>query len=173
MDFSFQTIYDHAALTAIARALRKTYRKKNSLITRIFMVLVLAFGIYSSTPLSGRELRITAGSIICYVTLLIILVTLLWEDGMNAMFAKKRLPRKEHIVDAVFDDDGFTIGTGEDKMYCAYQRINHLAETKYFYIFIFGENRAEIFDKDGLAGISEEEFRDFICKKTEMQFKKV
>lgn len=173
MDFSFQTVYDHGALTAIARALRKTYRKKNSVIMRILMVLLLAVGIYSSTPLGGKEFSFTAGNLISYATLLVVFITLIWEDAVNAVFAKRRLPRGEYVVDAVFDDDGFTIGNDENKTYCAYQRVKHLAETKYFYIFIFNEHHAEIFDKDGLSGITEEEFCDFICTKTEKEFQKV
>lgn len=173
MDFTFQTIYDHGALTAISRALRKTYHRKNSLITRIFMVLLLAFGLYASTPLGGHEFKLTAGSVICYITLIIAAVTLFWEDGVNALFAKKRFARGDCVIDAQFDDEGFTIGSDDNKTYCVYQRINHLAETKYFYIFIFNEHRAEVFEKESLAGIEDETFREFICEKTEKQIVKI
>ena len=173
MDFGFQTLYDHAALTAIARAIRKTFHRKKNIVTRVFMLFIFIFGVYSSTPLSGKEFRFTGSSIICYITLLFIFLTLVWEDGVNAIFAKKRLPRGEYLVDATFDDEGMTIGAGESKSYCAYQRIKYLVETKYFYIFIFNENHAEIFEKDSLTGISDEEFRTFICEKTQKSITKI
>lgn len=173
MDFCFQTLYDHGALTAIARAIRKVFHRKKNIVTRIFMLIVLIFGVYSSTPLSGKELRFTGSSIVCYVTLLFILLTLVWEDGVNALFAKKRLPRGELLVDAVFDDEGVAIGTADNKSYCLYQRIKYLVETKYFYIFIFSENHAEVFEKDSLSGITDEEFREFICSKTQKQIQKI
>lgn len=173
MDLRFQTLYDHAALTAIARAIRKTFHRKKNIATRIFMLIVLIFGVYSSTPLSGKEFRITGGNVICYITLVFIFLTLVWEDGVNALFAKRRLPRGEYLVDAVFDDEGMTIGTAENNSYCVYQRIKYLAETRYFYIFIFNENHAEVFEKDSLSGVSDEEFREFICKKTQKQIQKI
>ena len=173
MNFSFETIYDHGALTAMSRALRKLYRRKNSVITRVFMIAFLLFGIYFSTPLSGNEFSISASKLICYATLILIFVMLLWEDGINAVFARKRLPRREYLVYSEFNDDGFTIKVGDEVSYCAYQRIQHLAETKYFYIFTFNENRAEIFDKEGLAGITEEEFCAFIREKAEKEFERV
>ena len=173
MEFSFQTLYDHAALTAIARAIRKTYHRRKNVVTRIFMLIVLLLGVYSSTPLSGNEFRITGSNMVCYITLIFIFLTLIWEDGVTALFAKRRLKKGEYMVDAVFDDEGVAIGVSENKSYCIYQRIKYLAETKYFYIFIFSENHAEVFEKDSLSGITEEEFRKFICQKTQKEIQKV
>ena len=44
MEFSFTTTYDLPALTCMARALRKTVRKKHSRRSRIYAAVVMALG---------------------------------------------------------------------------------------------------------------------------------
>lgn len=173
MDFTFETIYDLRAMTAVAKAIRKVLRKRNSLIMRIFGLIVVAVGVYLSTPLSGREMSFSVRSIISYVALLFIFVTVFFEDMINGLMARGRLPRGDYYADAMFTDEMFTVGSDAKKASWQYHRINHLAETKYYYIFIFSEHHAEAFEKESLAGITDEEFRAFILEKTGKQFHKV
>ena len=173
MDFSFETLYGYRALSAVARATRKVYRRKNSLFMRIFGLLVVAFGVYKSTPLSGHEFNFSVRGMISYAALIVIFLTVFLEDLVNGMIARKRLPRGEFLVDAQFSEDSFTVITQTEKTAWLYQRVKHLAETKHYFIFLFSEHNAEIFEKDTLTGISEGEFRQFIAKKTGKDFHKV
>ena len=100
-------------------------------------------------------------------------MTAIWEDGINGFMAKKRLrPGTEEVV-AVFDDDGYETKTSAETFHWNYARPNYLAETKYYFVIIFDENHAQVFDKEEMTGGTEQEFRDFICAKTELAIQRV
>ena len=173
MDFSFETLYDQRALTAVAKAIRKIFRRKNSIFMRIFGICFIAFGIYKSSPLSGNAFDFSVGGVLGYVALLMIMVAVFFEDSVNGMIARTRLPRGEFIVDAQFDEELFHLHTQTNSNTMQYQRIRYLTETKYYYIFIFNEHHAEVFEKDTLAGITDREFRQFMLDKTGKKFQTV
>lgn len=173
MDFTFETLYDQRALTAIARAVRKIYRRRSSFLMRLFGLLVVALGVYNSSPLSGNEFSFTVRSMISYAALFMILVSVLFEDSVNGLIARSKLPRGDYVVDSHFEDDVITLQSSARVNSCQYQRINHLAETRHYFLFVFDEHHAEIFEKDTLAGITEEEFRVFIKNKTGKEFQKI
>ena len=54
------------------------------------------------------------------------------------------------------------IGTSEFK----YSTIVALAETEQYFVFIFGQNHAQVYDKRIIAGGTMEDFRDFITTAT-------
>ena len=54
MEFRFETDYDQETLTAMARGLRKTVRRKRSRRTHIFAGIVLVIGL-ASTVLPGQN----------------------------------------------------------------------------------------------------------------------
>jgi len=173
MEFRFETVYNHESLTAMARALRKVLRRKKSTIMRIFGLIVFAAGVYISTPLSGAAFKFEVRSLLSYIALILIFITSVWEDGINGFMAKKRLrPGTEEVL-AIFDDEGYETKTEVENFRWVYQRINYLAETKYFFVLIFDQNHAQVFDKDELTGGTEDEFREFICKKTGKTMKSV
>ena len=166
MEFQFETLYDHEALTAMARALRKMLRKRKSTIMRIFSLCVFAVGAYISTPLSGAEFQFTLRSILSYVALVLIFVTAVWEDAINGFMAKKRLRSGTEEVSASFNNDGYETKTEVECFNWNYARINYIAETKFYFVLIFDQNHAQVFDKEEMTGGTEEEFRNFICEKT-------
>ena len=142
MDFRFETDYDLDTLTAMAKGLRRTVRKKRSRRVHVFTAIAfllcacgLLTGLLSGEPFDARDA----------VTLLAVLtglVTGLLEDWLNARAAKARLlPGTEHAA-TVF------------------------AETKRYFILALSKNHAQAVDKEGMQGGSAEEFRAFITEKT-------
>lgn len=173
MEFYFETLYDHAALTAMAKALRKVLRRKKSLLMRLFGFFVVLMGLFLSTPLGGRELTFSARSLISYITLISILLAILFEDSINGYVAQKRLPSGGEEVIATFHDDGYEVRTDEETTHWDYRGIRYLAETRYYFVLIFSENHAQVFDKDNISEETEDEFRSFISEKTGKEIKRV
>ncbi len=82
-EFTFETDYDISALSAMARALRKTVRKKQSRRSRIFGWTVAVLGILTTAALGINVVTLTA--------IVILVLFLLFEDRMNGYMAKKRV----------------------------------------------------------------------------------
>ena len=95
MEFAFETHYDHHALKAMARALRKTVRGKRSRRSGVWGAAVMVLGILLIITADDFGVRqiITAAAVIS------ILLASLFQDGINAYFARKRgLPGTEHVI---------------------------------------------------------------------------
>ena len=65
-----------------------------------------------------------------------------------------------------FTEDGFFSETELGKSEWNYEKILMLAETKDYFIFIFSQNHAQVYDKNNLFGGTADEFREFICDRT-------
>ena len=163
MEFTFETTYDQKALTAMARGLRKTLRKKRSRRSHIFGWIVIALAlllVFSSGTFDFR-------SVITILVVLILLIVLLFEDSINGYFAKKRMMPGTEQAFSHFTDISFTSSTEIGKTEFHYEKIAAIAETNDFFIFLFSNNHAQVYNKRALAGGSAEAFRVFIQQKTE------
>ena len=91
MEFRFETTYDQKGFTAMARALRKTIRKKRSRRSHIFgwcvvglAILLIAVQRMLEEPWTVQDtLNLGVGAVLA--------VILLTEDQVNAFFAKKKM----------------------------------------------------------------------------------
>lgn len=159
MTFSFETHYNANAMSSMAKALRKTVRKKHSRRAHIFgwIVTVLALLLLLSKGFSF-DFR----TVITVIAVLAMITALLFEDRLNGYAAKKRLlPGTEKAV-AEFKEDCFVSTTEIGKTEWNYDRILLLAETADFFVFIFSASHAQLYDKRNLHGGTVEDFRHFI-----------
>ena len=86
MEFTCHTTYDQKALTAMARAVRKTIRAKRSRAVRCYAWVVIAL-LLVSLWLSWGKVWQTA----LYGVVLAGLLLVLWkEDAINGFFAKRK-----------------------------------------------------------------------------------
>ena len=169
MEFVFETDYNQWAMTAMARGLRKTTRKKRSRRTHVFGWIVLALGLLLSWP-SGT---VDAGDVVTWVALAIMLLVLVFEDRLNGFFARKRmLPGMTHSK-ATFSKDGYYSETAMGNTEWKYENITAMAETKVYFVFLFGKNHAQVYDKRSLTGGTVEAFRTFIQEQTGKTVEKV
>ena len=166
MDLRFETNYDLGTLTAMAKGIRRTVRKKRSRRVHVFAVIVVLLGIFMLLAgLLSRE-PFTAQDAVTLIAVLGVLVTGLSEDRLNARAAKARLlPGTEHAI-TVFDEDGYTMTTSVTETRWQYAQILAIAETKRYFIFMLSKNHAQAVDKEGMQGGSAEAFRAFITEKT-------
>lgn len=163
MGIQFETDYNMETLTAMAKGLRKTVRRKRSRRVHIFAAVVLVLGILTilATVAGGEPLGASG-----VVTLLVVILVSLFEDRLNAWFARKRLlPGTEHAV-ATFEEDGYVSATGVTESRFSYAQIVAVAETARYFVFALSSHHTQAYDKRTIRGGSIEDFRAFIAEKT-------
>ncbi len=166
MEFIFETTYNQKALSAMAKGVRKTARKKRNIRSHIFgwIVIILALLLSLSGIKDGFE--ITFNRIVTWLAALVILIVLLFEDKINGYIAGKRMLPGTEKSKATFTEEGFCSETEVGKTQWNYDRILILAETKDYFIFVFSSSHAQLYDKNNLTGGTCDEFRSFICERT-------
>ena len=166
MEFRFETKYDQKGLTAMARALRKTIRKKRSRRSHIFGWCVVALGILvTAAQIMIKEPWTFRNTMTCGV-ILVLLVTLFGEDQINAYFAKKRMLPGTSSAKCVFTEEGYTSSTEVSATEFRYETIECVCESEEYFVFLLGRQHGQIYDKVTLSGGTVEEFRAFITEKT-------
>ena len=144
MEFQFETDYNLETLTAMAKGLRQTVRKKRSRRTRIFAGIILVIGLVSTAlsivskePLRARNLA-----------MLNVIYASLQEDRLNGRVAKRNvLPGTEH-AGCVFGEDGYTIKTSVTESRFSYAQIRAVAELPRYFVLALSNNQAQAFDKE-------------------------
>lgn len=163
MEFTFETTYDQKALTAMARGLRKTLRKKRSRRSHIFGWIVIALALL----LVFRSGTLDFRAVITLLAALLMLLALVFEDQLNGYFAKKRMMPGTEKASSHFTDEGFSSTTEVGRTEFHYGKIIALAETGDYFLFLFSSSHAQVYDKRTLTGGTVDEFRAFIQNKTE------
>lgn len=158
MEFTFQTQYNAKTMAVMAKALRKTIRRKHSCRSHIFGWIVTILGLLLVISNFALDFR----TIVTSAAVLVIFIVLLFEDRINGYVANKRLlPGTEHAA-AVFSQNGFLSTTDIGKSEWNYDKILMIAETTDFFVFIFSASHAQLYDKKHLQGGTVDDFRHFI-----------
>lgn len=166
MEFRFETKYDQKGLTALARALRKTLRRKRSRRSHIFgwCVVALAVLLLAAERTLGEPwvLRDTLNLAVA----VILIAVLLTEDQVNAFFAKKKLLPGTAAAKSVFTEEGYTSATEAAVTEFRYETVLEVCETADYFVLLFSQRHGQIYDKATLSGGTAEDFRAFIAGKT-------
>lgn len=166
MEFTFETTYDQKAVTAMAKTLRKTIRKRRSRRAHIFGWIVIALALLFTLPLGKNEFTFDIRTVITWLAGTIILMVLLFEDSINGYIARKRMLAGTGQSTTIFQGETFTTTTEIGKTEFIYDKINLLAETGSYFVFVYDKSHAQVYDKSRLSGGTAEEFRKFITEKT-------
>nr|WP_326166625.1 YcxB family protein [uncultured Oscillibacter sp.] len=166
MEFRFETRYDQRGLTAMARALRKTIRKKGSRRSHIsgWCIVALAVVLVAAGRVTGGPwtLRDTLN---CGVGVILTAI-LLTEDRVNAFAAKKKMLPGTSSAKSIFTEEGYTSTTEAASTGFHYETVQQVCETADYFVFLFSRQHGQIYDKATLSGGTAEEFRAFITEKT-------
>ena len=168
-EFTFETTYNQKAMTTMARALRKTVRKKHSRRSHIFGWIITVLAVLLVLPIEEREVVFNFRTVITWAVIVIIVATLLFEDWINGYIARKRMLPGTAFALCTFGEDDYVSETKAGKTEWKYENIETIAETKDYFVFLFGKNHAQVYGKSSLQGGSIEEFRTFLVKKTEKE----
>ena len=162
MEFVFETDYDSKAMTAMAKGLRKTVRKKHSRRSHILGWIVIGLGLLLSWP-SGE---IRASDVLLWLAIVVMVGALLFEDRLNGYFARKKMLPGTAQAKAIFSEDGYRSETQMGNTEWKYENITAMAELPDYFVFLFSKNHAQVYDKRTLTGGTAEEFRAFMREKT-------
>ena len=164
MDFTMQSVYDQAAVTAMARALRKTVRRKHSRRSHLFGWVIAALALLLSFLPGEDGFVITFKTVITWLVVLVMVVTLLFEDSINGYFARKRaLPGTEQTTTTFGTEGYYSINNAGETLW-SYKNVKTVAETERYLVFVLNENHAQVYDKRTISGGTEAEFREFLLE---------
>ena len=169
MEFSCKTIHNQKALTAMARAVRKTIRAKSARRTQIFAWVIIALSLLSIYISWGKPWHVAANLFVIVALLLIN-----WkQDALNGYCAKRRALPGVECADMVFYPDCYEVQISGAVTRWQYEKILAIAETKGYILFVMGRNHAQALDKAGLTGGTVEEFRKFLASTTGKQIQPI
>ena len=173
MQFEFETIYNQRAVTAMARALRKTIRKKKNRRSCILGSVISAAGLLLVIKSASEGDFFSFNAIVTLIAVIAMITAMIWQDAMNGYFARKKVLPGTERSKSVFTEEEFCSETDVGKTEWKYDKIIGLAETKDYFVFLFSTSHAQVHDKQTLAGGSTEEFRRFIEETTGLKMQKV
>lgn len=162
MEFTFETTYDQKAFTAMARALRKTVRKKRNHRAHVFGWIAVILGLLLTLLSRNEGFAINLRTIITWLAILLILIVMLFEDAINGYIAKKRVLPGLDKSKVTFTAEGYSSMTDVGASEFSYDRIMAIAETADYFVFIFSASHAQVYDKSTISGGTAEDFCKFI-----------
>ncbi len=173
MEFIFDTLYDKKGLSIMAKALRKTTRKKKSRHSHILGILIIICAILLSLPGKNEEFTITINFVVTWAVIIIMVLALIFEDKLNGSIAKNRmLPGTERSV-TTFKENVYISETNAGKTEFYYSNIDAIAESAEYFVFIFNKNHAQLYDKNSLTNGTVESFRKFIIERTQKEIQAI
>ena len=172
MLFKIKTEYNQKALSAMAKGLRKTVRKKHSRRSHILGWIVAVLGLLLSLP-SGDHFDLSFKTIITWVAVAVIIVAMLREDAINGSFARKRMLPQLLTSTVEFTENGYHSVTEVGNSDFRYDTIVALAETDRYFVFIFSKSHAQVYDKTGFEIGTAEDFRTFIQEITALKLQRI
>jgi len=174
MEITCTTVYDQKTVTAMARGLRKTIRKKHSRRSHILGGIVTAAAVLF--PIFSRkegESLLSFQGIVMWLIATVLVAVLIWEDQINGYFARKRmLPGMSDTV-TVFTREGYTTTTPVGTTQWKYDNIVMLGEEQDYFLFVFSNSHAQVYAKQGLSGASVDQFRAFLGEVTGKEIQKI
>ena len=170
MEFRFDTVYDKAALSVMAKALRKTLRARHSRRSHVLGWLLTVLALF----LALRDLpALSLKNGVTLLVALVLLLTLLSEDRLNGFVAKRRMLVGTERAKSVFSEDSYTSATAIGETVFYYENVAALAESRDYFVFLFSFSHAQIYDKRTLTGGSAADFRAFIERRCEKTFTRI
>lgn len=167
MEFRFETVYDQAACAAMAKAVRKTLRKKRNRRSHIFGIIVIVFALLLTLPLGRNTFSLDGRTVFTWVIVLVLLVTLIFEDQINGYTARKRLLAGTEKSFTVFHRDSYRSETALGVTEFKYDGIQAVVETMDYFVFVFSQSHAQVYQKGTISGGTVAEFRAFLAEAAE------
>lgn len=166
MEFKFETAYNQEALTIMAKAVRKTARKKRNRRSHILGVIIIILSLLLTMPFGGKVFVIDFKTVITWFVAAILFFTLIFEDKINGYVARKRMLPGLDKATVTFNADGYHSETEIGSSDFKYSTIMSLAETADYFVFVFSQSHAQVYNKKSITGGTIEEFREFIKNAT-------
>jgi len=163
MRFVIQTTYDFKAMTAMARTLRKTIRKKSSARTHIFGTIIVIIAVLllisSGWPFGFSEW-------ITLISALAIVIVTATEDQLNCWLAQRKVLPGSETGETVFSEEGYITTTTAAETHWKHEQVKAVYEAKDYFVFFLSDRHGQVYDKSGFKEGTIDEFRRFLSEKT-------
>ena len=172
MNFVFNTVYDMDALTAMAKAVRKTTHSKHSKRSHKFgwIVIIIAVLFIIASVLTDN---FGANTVFTGIAAVVMLAALVWEDRLNGFISSKRIMKGAEKGVVTFNEENYIsetdVGTTEFK----YSVIEAIAQKGNYIVFVFSRRHAQVYDLTAMVNGTPKEFCKFIEEKTGLELKKI
>ncbi len=170
MEFSLKTVYDQKACTAMAKAARKTVRKKRSRIVHtlawILIVLYLLLNLPMALPPWNETYVFSPMTVLSWFFIAVMLAALFFEDQLNGFITLTRLLPGLKTASTVFSEESYTSTTPIATTQWQYENIAVIAEVDTYLVLFFSTSHAQVYDLRTVEGGSTEEFKAFLTQKT-------
>ena len=165
MDVRVETTYNQETLTAMARALRKSIRKRRNRITKVFALFVIILGFFAGIGFYWLGVTASVDWLSLFAAILV-LVVLLYEDKLNGKIAGRRLVPGTQEAIATFSPLFYQFQTQAAVSQWNYGEILILCESSHYFILILSKYHAQALDKRRITGGTAEELAKFLTQKT-------
>ena len=165
MQIQVETVYSLSVLTAMARALRKTLRRKKSRRTRIFSVVLMLIALLTIVLSLTTDPSFPAIISMAVLTLALLAV-MIWEDQLNGYWARRQILAGTEVAQTTFTEDGYTTTTRTAKSEWRYEQIQCICQTSDYLILLLDANHAQVFDKHGFLAGNAEQLTALLMQKT-------
>ena len=90
--------------------------------------------------------------LVTWFAVFLIFAALVWEDALNGRVAFRRIPPGLATSNTTFDEQGYHSVTEVGSSDFPYSNIVALAQTEGYFVFVFGKNHGQVYDKAGISG---------------------
>ena len=172
MNFVFNTVYDMDALTAMARAVRKTTHQKRSKRSHKFgwIVIIIAILFIAASVITDN---FGANTFFTGIAAVVMLGALIWEDRLNALIASKRVMKGAEKGVVTFGEDSYVSATEVGTTEFKYSVIEAIAKRGDYIVFVFTRRHAQVYDLRAMSNGTPKEFCKFIQEKTGLEIIKI
>lgn len=166
-----QTTIDQRAMTALARATRKTIRRgRNGPVRLLAWFVVLLEGYLTVTFLRGG----VGGWQVNALLGAVMLACILSEDWVNGAIGLRRTSPDSREVNAAFQEDScYVCRARSGEAWWPYQQVIAAIEMEDYFVLLLDRKHGQVFDKKGFTWGTPEEFRELIRKKTGLKMQRV
>ena len=162
MEFTCHTTYNQKALTAMARAVRKTVRAERSRVVRYQGWIIIGLMVVSLWLSWGTLWQVVLSCVVIAALLLVY-----WtEDAINGYFAKRRALPGTDFAQTTFYPDHYLVKMAAAESKWQYDKILALAQTRDYLLLVMGMDHAMAIEKAALEGGSLSEFCRFLEEKS-------
>ena len=163
MEFVIETAVDQRAVTALARGLRKTLRRRRSR-----MVRLLGWALAALSLLLSLLLYLAEGDVL-WLNLLIGLalpVIILCEDRLDGAVGLRQVLPGSRQVTARFTEEDYVHTTPVSESRWRYGQIQAICETEDYFLLLLSRRHGQVYSKAGFTRGDPEAFRAFLAART-------
>ena len=173
--FRIESVYDHACLYAMAKAMRKTVRRKRSRRSNIVAWILIVIVVLQWLPIIFGNRWASVSDWVSLIVIVIMAFVVLREDHLNARISEKRMMPSQKQAVTTFNEDGYICVTESATTEWNFStgHIAAICDVGDYLVFVLNKTYVQGYDKRTLSGGSIEEFYRFLEEKTGITVKKI